>query len=377
MSWHRLVAMARKEVIQILRDSRSLIIVVIMPVTLMLLFGYGVSLDVKHTPMCAFDREGSQESQDLLKRFQASEYFDIVEVLDNYPDLVQAIDAGRCRFGVVVAPDFSERLVAGGHTSVQVLVDGTDDNTANVILSYTEVVVGGFSNDIQLAWLRRHGQVRLQAPVQVEARTWFNEELESQAFIVPGVVALVMAVIGTFLTSLTIAREWERGTMEQLISTPVTPLEIMVGKLLPYFALGMFDVALCTGMGIGVFRVPFRGDFSTLFISSALFLVVVLGLGYFISVVAKSQMAASQASLVATFLPAFMLSGFLYSIEQMPWVIRTITHVIPARYYVSLVKDVFLKGSPVSELRSDLLALGIFAFIVATLATRAFHKRLS
>jgi ABC-2 type transport system permease protein len=377
MNWHRLAAVARKEVIQIRRDPRSLIIVVLMPLILMLLFGYGVSLDLKHTPTCVFDREGSQQSQDLLRRFEASEYFNVVGQMNNYPALVEAMDSGQCKLGLVIPHDFSQQLATGGTVGVQALVDATDDNTANLIFSYTEAVIGAFSADVRLDWLQRRGTTSAPVALTVEARTWFNEELESQAFIVPGVVVIVMAVIGTFLTSLTIAREWERGTMEQLISTPVTALEVMLGKLVPYFAIGMFDVALCAAVGIGWFRIPFRGYASTLVVTSALFLVVVLGLGYFISVVAKTQLAASQAALVATFLPAFMLSGFLFSIEQMPAPIRAITHAVPARYYVSLLKDIFLKGSPLAQLTEELAALAIFAFVVGGLATVSFKKRLS
>ena len=377
MRWHRMAAVARKEIIQIRRDSRSLLIVIAMPILLMLLFGYGVSLDIKHIPVYVFDREGSQKSQDLLKRFQASQYFNLVEVVNNYPALVAAIDAGRCQLGLVIPHNFSQRLNAGGVVSIQGLVDATDDNTANLIFSYTEAVVRDFSEKVRLDWLRQQGLRQEEVPLTVDARTWFNENLESKAFIVPGVVAIVMAVIGTFLTSLTIAREWERGTMEQLISTPVTPLEVMLGKLVPYFAIGLFDVALCATLAIWWFEVPFRGQLGTLFASSALFLVVVLGMGYFISVLAKTQLAASQIALVATFLPAFLLSGFLFAIEQMPVVIRAITYLIPARYYVSLLKSVFLKGTPIALLRVDLLALTFFAAIVGGLATRAFKKRLS
>jgi ABC-2 type transport system permease protein len=210
----------------------------------------------------------------------------------------------------------------------------------------------------------------------VEARTWYNEDLESSAFIVPGVLALVMSVIGAFLTSLTIAREWERGTMEQLISTPVTPLEIMLGKLVPYFVIGMFDVGVCTAIALYWFKVPFRGSFLTLLVCSAMFLIVVLSLGFFISVIAKNQLAASQIALIATFLPAFLLSGFLFAIEQMPTVIQYITRVLPARYYVSALKKIFLKGTPTTMLFAELIPLAFFALALAAIATRAFHKRL-
>ena len=376
MSFTRLLAVARKEVIQILRDSRSLAIVVIMPVTLMLLFGYGVNLDLKGLPVYVYDRDGSQQSQDLLKRFQASEYFHVVRVVNDYPAITRALDDGHAKMGIVIPWDFSSQLGQGGPVQVQALVDATDDNTANVLIGYAQAVVQGYSTEIQLNWLRDRGQSIQPAPVSVETRTWYNEDLESSAFIVPGVLALVMSVIGAFLTSLTIAREWERGSMEQLISTPVSAMEIMLGKLAPYFVLGMFDVIVCAAIAIYWFHVPFRGSYITLLVSSALFLVVVLSLGFFISVLAKNQFAACQIALLVTFLPAFLLSGFLFSIEQMPIALQWITSVVPARYYVSLLKKIFLKGTPTAMLYADLIPLAVFALVLALLATRSFHKRL-
>jgi len=376
MSFTRFLAVAHKEVVQILRDSRSLIIVVIMPVILVLLFGYGVNLDLKGLPVYVYDRDGSQQSQDLLKRFQASAYFDVVRVVNDYPALARSLDDGHAKMGIVVPWDFSQRLHDGRPAQVQVLVDGSDDNTANVLIGYAQAVVQAYSSDVQLDWLRSRGQLAQPAPVSVETRTWYNENLESSAFIVPGVLALVMSVIGAFLTSLTVAREWERGTMEQLISTPVTPVEIMLGKLVPYFAIGTFDVIVCALIAIYWFDVPFRGSFPTLLASSAMFMVVVLSLGFFISVIAKSQLAASQIALLVTFLPAFLLSGFLYSIEQMPVVLQWITRILPARYYVSVLKKIFLKGTPTVLLYSDLVPLAVFTVVLALLANHSFHKRL-
>jgi ABC-2 type transport system permease protein len=370
------MAVAKKEVIQIFRDSRSLMIVVIMPVTLMLLFGYGVNLDLKGLPVYVYDRDGSQQSQDLLKRFQASEYFTVARVVDGYPAIARALDDGHAKMGIVIPWDFSQRLREGGPVQVQVLVDGTDDNSANVLIGYTEAVVQGYSAEIQLNWLRARGQPVQPAAVSVETRTWYNEDLESSAFIIPGVLALVMSVIGAFLTSLTIAREWERGTMEQLISTPVSAMEIMLGKLAPYFVLGMFDVIVCALIAIYWFHVPFRGSSITLMVSSALFMVVVLSLGFFISVLAKSQFAASQIALLVTFLPAFLLSGFLFSIDQMPVVLQWITRILPVRYFVSVLKQIFLKGTPTAMLYADLIPLAVFALLLALLATHSFHKRL-
>jgi ABC-2 type transport system permease protein len=377
MNLNRLLAVAKKEVIQILRDSRSLMIVVLMPVTLMLLFGYGVNLDLKGLPVYVYDRDGSQQSQDLLKHFQASKYFSIVRVVNDYPSLTRSLDSGHAKMGIVIPWDFSLRLSEGGTVQIQALVDATDDNTANVLIGYSQAVVQGYSSEVQLNWLRQRGQQIQPAPVSVQTRTWYNENLESSAFIIPGVLALVMSVIGAFLTSLTIAREWERGTMEQLISTPVSAMEIMLGKLAPYFVLGMFDVIVCALIAIDWFHVPFRGSYITLLVSSALFLVVVLSLGFFISVLAKNQFAASQIALLITFLPAFLLSGFLFAIEQMPVALQWITRILPARYYVSILKKIFLKGTPTALLYADLIPLAVFAVLLALLATRAFHKRLT
>jgi ABC-2 type transport system permease protein len=376
MRWHRFVAMARKEVLQILRDSRSLAIVFVMPVVLMLLLGYGVSLDTKHIPVYVYDQERSPQSRELVARFAATKYFSVLREADNYGELVAALDAGRCQLALAIPYDFSRRLAAGGTVSVQALVDATDDNNANLIFSYSSAIVQGYSQEVMLDFLGRRGRADVPVPLRLEPRTWFNETLESKAFVVPGVVALVMAVIGTFLTSLTIAREWERGTMEQLISTPVTPLEVLFGKLVPYFFIGMVDAALCTAIGIYWFEVPFRGTRLALYGASALFLTAVLAQGYFISVVAKSQLAASQLALVSTFLPAFLLSGFLFAIEQMPPAVQAITRILPARYYVAILKSVFLKGTPLPLLRGELVALGVFALVLGLLATRAFKKKL-
>jgi ABC-2 type transport system permease protein len=377
MSLTRFLAVASKEVLQILRDSRSLIIVLIMPVILVLLFGYGVNLDLKNLPIYVYDRDGSQQSQDLLKRFQASDYFEIVHVANSYAELPRALDNGQAKMAIVIPWDFSNRLHDGRPAQVQALVDATDDNTANVLIGYAQAVVQGYSSDIQVDWLRDRGQLAGVMPLSVQTRTWYNEDLESSAFIVPGVLALVMSVIGAFLTSLTIAREWERGTMEQLVSTPVTPFEIMFGKLVPYFVIGMLDVIVCALIALYWFHVPFRGSFVTLLFSSAMFMIVVLSLGFFISVITKNQLAASQAALLVTFLPAFLLSGFLYAIEQMPVVLQWITRILPARYYVSVLKKIFLKGTPTALLYADLVPLAIFTLVLALLATRSFHKRLT
>lgn len=377
MKWRRIAAMTRKEVTQIWRDPRSLLIVFLMPVIQLLIYGYAVNLDVKHVPLCVYDQDGTQDSQDLLKHFQATDYFNIVRVLGSYQDLIHQIDYGVCTVAVVVPAQFSEKLHAAQNPEVQLLLDASDSNTATVGMGYAQAIVQAYSSEVAVEWQERRDIAPGVPVVTFQPRTWFNEDLQSMANLVPGVVALVMAVVGAFLTSLTVAREWERGTMEQLISTPVGKLEIQIGKLAPYFALGMMDTMLCAGMSVLWFRVPFRGSWFVFFACSMLFLTVVLSLGYFISVTAKSQLGACQMALLATFLPTFLLSGFIFPIDQMPVVVQWITALLPARYYVTILRGVFLKGTPVRLLIVQITALAIIAMVLIALATRSFQKRLS
>jgi ABC-2 type transport system permease protein len=376
MSLSRILAMTRKEVIQIRRDPLSLMIILLLPLIQLLVFGYGVNVDIKHIPLCVYDRDDTQTSQDLLKHFQATDYFNIVHLCDSYRDVVRHIDYGQCTMAVVVPSQFAEKLHSQGQASVQALLDASDANTASIGMSYALSIVQNYSSQVQVDWRERHGLAAVAPDVTFQPRTWFNENLESRVTIVPGVVAMVMAVVGAFLTSLTIAREWERGTMEQLISTPVGKLEIQIGKLAPYFAIGMADTAGCSAVAVWWFGVPFRGNWTVLFVCSVLFLVVVLSLGYLISVIAKSQLGACQIAMLVTFLPTFLLSGFLFPIDQMPVVVQWMTLVLPPRYYVAILRNVFLKGVEVRLMAGPLTALAIIALVLITLATRAFHKRL-
>ena len=376
MNGRRILAMTRKEVIQIRRDPLSLMIIIAMPIIQLLIFGYGVNLDVKHIPLCVYDRDGTQTSQDLLKHFQATDYFDIVRVSENYRDVVYNIDQGVCTVAIVIPPQFSENLRSSGQASVQAILDASDNNTASIGMGYSDAVIQSYSAQIQLDWQQGHGLAAGVPAITFQPRTWFNEDLQSMANFIPGVVALVMAVVGAFLTSLTIAREWERGTMEQLVSTPVRRLEIEIGKLFPYFVIGIADTALCGGTAFWWFGVPFRGSWVVFYGCSILFLTVVLSLGYFISVTAKSQLGACQLALLATFLPTFLLSGFIFPIDQMPIVVQWITAILPARYYVTILRNVFLKGTEVQLLMPQIVALGIIATILVILATRSFEKRL-
>jgi ABC-2 type transport system permease protein len=372
----RLLAISRKEVFQVVRDSRSLLIVLLMPLMLMTTLGYGVNLDTKHIKVFALDQEGSQASQDLLKRFQSSEYFDLAATVTDYRALAAALDDGRCQLAIVIPFDFSERLHDGRPVNIQALVDGSDNNTAELAIGYAQAVLASYGAVVQTEYLRKSHAPTANPVLSVEARTWFNEDLESKNFIVPGVAAIVMAVVGVLLTSLTVAREWERGTMEQLISTPVTSLEIIVGKLVPYFALGMFDTAACAAIAVLWFQVPFRGSLIALSVGSGIYLIAILGLGFWISVATKNQLAASQIGLVTAFLPSFLLSGFTFPIDQMPIGVQPFTYLIAARYYIVILKSVFLRGTGLNFLAGPLIALVIYAALMVFLARRSFHKSL-
>lgn len=377
MNWLRLWAIARKELLQVIRDPRSFTLALLLPVVQILLLGYGVNLDIEHVPLCTFDRENSQTSEDLLKAFAASKYFQIVESESNYRGLTRALDSGHCALAVVVPYDFSLRLNDTGRSSVQVILDATDENTATVATGYAQAVVGAFSNAIALDVAGRQGATQIVSPpLSVEYRVWFNEDLVSRDFMIPGLVAMILALVGAQLTSLTIAREWERGTMELLVSTPVKPLELMLGKLAPYLLIGILDTALCIGFAIFWFGVPFRGTLFALGLTSLLYLIVVLGIGYLLSVAIRSQLGASQIALLVTMLPATLLSGYTFPIDQMPVPIQAITYVVYARYFVTIMKAIFLKGLGLAALAKPIAFLAVYAVVITVVASRAFRKTL-
>jgi ABC-2 type transport system permease protein len=359
VNFTRALALARKESIQIWRDPRALLIILTMPILLMALLGYGVNLDQNHTPLCVLDREGNQQSQALLKLFASNQYFETGRSLSNYKEMIESLDAGSCTLGIVISPQFSKDLHEGRELAVQGLVDATNNNTANLISGYAQQVVESYSDSVQANYLRQHGIGSGLEPIRFEVRTWFNDDLDSSNYVVPGVVAIVMAVIGTFLTSLTIARERERGTMEQLLSAPVSPLELICGKIAPFFVIGMIDAIVCIGLTIWWFNVPFRGNFILLLFATGLFLMTVLLMGLLISTVAHDQFAASQFAVLLTFSPSYLLSGFVFPLDQMPGWLQIVSYAVPARYYVTALKGIFLKGVGLQIIGGQLAALTV------------------
>ncbi|MFM0455294.1 ABC transporter permease [Paraburkholderia nemoris] len=377
MNMRRLLAMAHKETLQIWRDPRSLAIALLMPLLQMVLLGYGVSLDIRRIPLCIDDEAHSQVSRELVQNFVASKWFSAVHPLDNERALRDAMDRGSCAGVVTIPVDFSRVFATTGVASIQTVFDATDANTTNIAIGYAQGVIAQTTAEFQSRWNQTHGLMRQTVGVvDLEPRVWFNEGLDSRNFIIPGIVAVILALVGAQLTSLTISREWERGTMEQLISTPVTALEVMLGKLLPYFVIGLANAAFCLLSTIFWFHVPFRGSIVTLVATTALFTLVVLGIGYLVSVHIRSQLGASQVALLLTMLPTSMLSGYTFAIDQMPAPIQAATLLVYARYYITILRAVFLKGSTLAELVVPILSLAVYAFVIIWMAARAFHKHL-
>jgi ABC-2 type transport system permease protein len=377
MNGRRVSAVARKEFLHVLRDPRSLAMGIAIPMLLLLLFGFALTLDVDNVPLVVWDQDQAQASRELISRFSGSRYFSLREAVRGYPELVDAVDAGRAMAALVIPPEFTARIETGRDVPVQLIVDGSDANTASLAISYAEAVVQSYSQEMASRRMEKMGGPELRVPLEIRPRVWFNPELESKNYIIPGLIAVIMMVIAALLTSLTVAREWERGTMEQLISTPVKGHELILGKLVPYFVIGMVDVAIAVLMGEFLFDVPMRGEIALLFGTAAVFLAGALGMGMLISVVMKNQLLASQFAMVTTFLPAFLPSGFMFAIANMPKPIQVITHIVPARYFVTLLKGIYLKGVGLEILAGEALLLAVYGAIVLLLANVKFKKKLA
>jgi ABC-2 type transport system permease protein len=376
MNLRRFWAVARKESLHVRRDPRSLVLALGLPMLMLVMFGYALTLDVDHVPFVVWDQSGTSQSRELLARFTASRYFDFRGAVENYPSLEHAIDNRDASLALVITPEFARRLAAGRPAPVQAVVDGSDSNTASIILGYTLGITSEFNQDILLAQVRRLANTVPAPALDLRPRIWFNPDLESRNFIVPGIMAVIMGLIAALLTSLTVAREWERGTMEQLISTPVKPAELILGKLLPYLGIGMLDMVVAVLMAVFLFHVPLRGSVLLLFSVGGVFMVGTLAQGILISTVARQQLLASQVAMISTFLPAFLLSGFAFAIGNMPVAVQAITYIVPARYFVALVKGIFLRGVGAATLWPDILFLVLFALVVAGAAIAATKKKL-
>jgi len=357
----RLLAVAWKETLHLRRDPRSLAMAFLVPAMLTLLFGYVINFDVREIRLAVLDQDRSAASRRLAESYSSSGYFRLVTPPASLRDAQPMLENGHARMVLVIPPGYARDL-AQGRAAVQALIDGSDANTASIALNYANAIA------------RTAGAAGTITGVRPEVRVWYNEALKSQNMVVPGLIAVIMMIIAAMLTALTVAREWERGTMEQLAATPVRRHEVIIGKLLPYLGIGLVDVVIAIGIGVFVFGVPLRGNVLFLFANATLFLIGSLGLGVFISAAIKNQLLATQVAMLATYLPSLLLSGLLFDIRSMPGPLQAVTLIVPARYFITVLRGVFLKGVGFEVLWAQSVGMALFAAAGLALAVRVFHK---
>ena len=377
MNLRRTRAMARKEFLHILRDPRSLIMALVLPFLMILLFGYALTLDVDRIPTLIYDQAGTTESRELIARFQGSRYFQILGSVDNYKTIEHSINKDQCMLGVVIPRDYSRQLLSGHKAEVQLILDGSDSNTASIASGYANALIQTHNFQIRSDAQNHKGGGNLRAPVESRTRIWYNSELKSRNYVVPGLIAFIMMIIASLLTSLTIAREWEIGAMEQLLSTPLRPAEIVLGKMAAFFSLGITDMIITVAAGVIIFRVPMRGSYVFLVVTSCIFLIGALCWGILLSASSRTQTIAFQLGMLTSFLPAFILSGFIFAIENMPAPIQVITYFFPTRYFMTIVKSIFLRGVGIQVLGLEVLLLVAYASLVFFVATRRLRLKVA
>lgn len=367
-SLRRTAAVARKEAIHLRRDWRSLLLALAIPVLLILLFGYALTLDLKNVPTVAWDQSRTPASRDFLALVQGSAYFELYAMRESEQALRADLDAGRAMLALVIPADFAEGVAAGRPVTVEAMVDGSDANTSRLAASY--------ARGLGLVFNRRLTVDARPAGVTLVSRAWYNPALRSPNALLPGIVAIVMMVIAAMLTSVTVAREWETGTMEQLIGTPIRAGELICGKVAPYFLVGMTDVAIAVGLSRWLFHVPLRGHPGLLFATAAVFLTGALFFGLTLSIRFKTQVLANQIALAAGFLPTLILSGFVFAIENMPAALQYLTYIVPARYLIAIMRGIFMKGIGLEILWLDALLLLVYALAMIAAARGGLKLRL-
>lgn len=366
----RIGAVSWKEWIQIKRDVRSLILSLFAPVFLIILFGYALTVDVRHVKLVIYDQDMTRTSRLLIDKFSRTEYLDVAGSVKSYGELDNAINSGDAVMALVVPRNFEQMLKAGENVSLQLIVDGSDSTSATVAAGYVKAIITEYNTEMQMSELSRIGVSDFRIPVDVRSRVWYNPELLSKNFIIPGLIVLFLAIISALIASLTISREWERGTMETLITTPVRSWELLAGKLIPYIFIGLFDVVLTVCAGYFIFNVPFRGSIVEFCLLALLFLMSTSGIGILISAATRVQVLSVQFAMVATYLPSFILSGFIFPIENMPAFIRGVTYIIPAKYMIIIAKSIALKGVGAVMLKTQILFLLFFTVLVLVICTK-------
>lgn len=373
----RIAAVADKEWLQIRRDFRSLILSLAAPALLIILFGYALTVDVRHVKVTVFDQDRSTASRNLIQEFAHTEYIDIVEYCENYQSIDKSINSGRSTLALVIPVNFEKKIKTGGKTDIQLIVDGSDSTSATVSIGYVKAIIANYNIDAKIKELGSAGISSFELPLDVRSRIWYNPELQSKNFIIPGLIVLILAIISALIASLTISREWERGTMETLMTTPLRPWELIAGKMIPYLFIGLFDVLMTAAVGYFLFDVPIKGSFVQFYLLALLFLTGTTGLGILISTATKIQVLSVQVAMVVTYLPSFILSGFIFPIQNMPLLIQGITYLIPAKYLIVIVKGIALKGIGVSMLWTQIIFLLVFTAIVLFICSKKLKLQLA
>jgi ABC-2 type transport system permease protein len=376
VKWVRIKAIIWKELIQIRRDKPSLAIALAMPLMMMLVFGFAVNTDVDHIDTMVFDQDMSSASRKLINSFENTGIFDIIAQVYSQDEIRKAIDSGKAKAGLIIPPDFNKALVRGETAGVQILIDGSDPLVASKALSTAQMLVQVKSFDIQKKRLEKRGfKGNMEFPISLSSRVWYNPNMESIKFNIPGLVGVILQNITVLLTAFALVRERERGTLEQLIITPIRPAELIIGKLIPYIFIGLFDVLLVIALAVFLFSVPIKGSFLLLMVLSIIFLWTALGFGLLISTVAKNQLQAMQAS-VALILPSILLSGFMFPRESMPDVIYFIGNIFPITYFLKILRGIILKGIGVEFLLQEVIWLTVMSAGIFILSVLRFRKRL-
>jgi ABC-2 type transport system permease protein len=375
--WERIVTMLRKEFRSVFRDPRMRMVIFGIPVIQTLIFGYAVTMDVRHVRLVLLDRDNTPASRELVARFTGSDYFDVVTRTESEAEARAEIDGASAAAVLQINAGYAANLRAGRAAPVQLIVDGSDSNTARLVLNYSAIIAGTYNRVLVLeSALRRAGRPFPAGSVDLRTRAWFNENLESRNYFVPGVMAVLVMLISLMLTSMAIVREKEVGTIEQIMVTPIRPLEFMLGKFAPFIVIGFVDVALVTLVGVFWFDIPIRGSFWLLLLGAAVFLLSTLGIGLFISTVSSTQQQAMMTTFFF-FFPAMLLSGFIYPIANMPRIVQWLTLLDPLRYFLIIIRGVFLKGIGFDVLWPELAALLVLGLAVMAFAVSRFHKTLA
>ena len=367
-------AIAKKEFYHLIRDFRSLYLAFIIPILLILIFGYALSLDVDNVKTVVVDYDKTELSRDFIRTLDASSYFNVIQHLSNTAAVTGYLDQGRTTMAIIIPPDWTRDIKADRETPLQVLLDGSDPNFAGISRGYITAFVERYNLDRLIDFLSRHGKEKINPPVEARIRVWFNEDLESRNFIVPGIIAIIIMIVGAMLTSLVIAREYENGTMETILSLPIRAGEFLTGKAIPYFLIGIADVLVAVFMGQALFGIVMRSNFWLMVLASSLYLLVALSLGLLISIVTKSQLVANILAVLITYLPSLLLSDFVFPVVNMPTVLQLITYVVPATYFIDILNGLYLRNLGLINLWTSYLILAVM-FMVLSVTNLVLMKR--